>query len=174
MQRARNAGESLTPQTRRLLKKYRDHREGVLRSWARRVAETDAVTSVERPNEDPGPPPLLPSGWGGREPPRSLAPLDVALAIPAGRRLRCGSLALPTVAPCTSSTAFSGRGPGREAARDLMAVLGGLGPGLRPFRIRARPQDPDHDPEPSKGPARTSSGCRGVHPPVYAPPGTPP
>lgn len=32
--------------------------------------------------------PLLPSGWSDREPPRSLASLDVALVVPAGRRPR--------------------------------------------------------------------------------------
>ena len=50
---------------RRLLNKYRDHREGVLRdpsavrlgARSRRVAESDAVASVKRPNEDPGPQP---------------------------------------------------------------------------------------------------------------------
>lgn len=50
--------------------------------------------------------PRRPSGWGAREPPRTLAPLYVASAMPAGRRLRRNSLALPTVVPENSSTAF--------------------------------------------------------------------
>ena len=155
----RTAPMEARPRVRRLLKQHSDHREEASRSWARPVAESAVAASVKRPYEGQGRKPLFPSGWGGREPPRSLASLDVALVMPPGRHLRSGSLPLPTVAPSTASRAFWATGLSPPSGRLLDGVPRGTKEG-NTFPLEYAPIRRQGRPTPRPWRACSRSACR--------------